>query len=371
MVDKRNRRVAIIGTRGYPSYYGGFETAVRNLAPDLVDRGWDVVVYCRSGQVAEVSNGEQVRQAFTPALPSTSLSTLSHGLTSAMHAIFKERPDVVLMMNVANGYWIPLLRVAGIPVAINVDGIEWHRAKWNRLGKLIFKVGAWLSAKFANELIVDAHAIGDYWKDKFGADSNFIPYGARPDHDPVDLSKHISFSEYVLIVARFVPENSIQQIINVARELNDEIPFVFVGSGSLEFESQLEDLASRAPNVRWLGHISDDDYLFSLWENSTVYFHGHTVGGTNPALVQAMHLGAATVARDTVFNREVLGDAAIFVSDEMNALVEAIREMRTNIARREQIARDAQKRAQENYTWPLVNEAYARVLERQISARTI
>ena len=156
------KRVAIIGTRGYPSYYGGFETLLRYLVPYLTEHGWDVEVYCRrdieilDSDATERGDHPAVKQVFTLGVESKSLSTLSFGLTSCAHAAWK-KPDAALVMNVANGYWLPLLKARNIPTAVNVDGIEWDRAKWGRAAKKVFLLGARMTAKHATTLVFDAN----------------------------------------------------------------------------------------------------------------------------------------------------------------------------------------------------------------------
>jgi glycosyltransferase involved in cell wall biosynthesis len=159
------KSVAIIGTRGYPSYYGGFETAVRKLAPYLADQGWDVTVYGREGaaKLDDPSADHRIRTVITKGIESKSLSTLTHGLTASLHAA-RRRPDVALVMNVANGYWLPLLRARRIPTLINVDGIEWDRAKWNRLAKFIFLTGARITARLGSRMVYDSKEIARRWE---------------------------------------------------------------------------------------------------------------------------------------------------------------------------------------------------------------
>ena len=142
-----SKSVAIIGTRGYPSYYGGFETLIRRLGPYLVDAGWDVTVYGRPGAVKtdDPLLDPRVSSVMTKGLETKSLSTFSYGLTSSLSAA-RRKPDVALIMNVANGYWLPLLRSRGIPTVVNVDGIEWERAKWGTNAKRVFRGGARLTA---------------------------------------------------------------------------------------------------------------------------------------------------------------------------------------------------------------------------------
>lgn len=359
--QSRRPKVAIIGTRGYPSYYGGFETAVRKLAPYLVDEGWDVAVYGRKGQMRDGDPGvdSRVRSVLTPGIDSNSLSTLSYGFSACLHA-FVHKPDVALIMNVANGYWLPLLKLRGIPTVVNVDGIEWHRAKWGRLAKAMFRRGARLTARFGDHLVFDARAIGDFWLQEFGRTGTFIPYGGETSEE-LPVEPGLTKNQYALMVARFVPENTISEFVEAAEEISQNFDVVLVGSAAAgnPIRDQVESLAERNPRVHWLGHISDDRRLFALWQHAGAYFHGHSVGGTNPALVQAMTIGAPIVARDTVYNREVLADAGSFCEPSPQAIAEGVTAMIRNAdAFRERSV----VRASESYTWEGVQADYESVL---------
>lgn len=362
------RRVAIIGTRGYPSYYGGFETAVRHIAPHLADEGWDVTVYGRPGQerTDDPSLDRRITRRTTRGLESKSLSTLTYGLTAVLDTI-RHRPDVVLVMNCANGFWLPLLRLARIPTVVNVDGIEWERAKWGRLAKAVFKSGARMTARFGNRLVFDADAIGAYWERVFHRSGVMIPYGGT---ERVTLPLHpddagLTGARFALVVARFVPENTIPEFLSAAERIAAEHPVVIVGSTGYggELDALAADLADANPNVRWLGHVADDDRLFALWQRAGAYFHGHSVGGTNPALVQAMHCGAPTVARDTVYNREVLaGTGTTFVEPDADAIAAAVLDLLGDRGRQATLRAAVVERARTAYTWAHVCRDYERVI---------
>lgn len=366
------RSVAIIGTRGYPSYYGGFETAVRRLAPYLAERNWDVTVYGRPGTTKpnDPQRDPRVQSVVTRGIESRSLSTLTFGLTASAAAA-ASRPSVALVMNVANGFYLPLLKARGVATLVNVDGIEWDREKWGRGAKAMFRAGARMTARFADQLVFDAHAIGDRWRSEFHRDGIFIPYGGeakQPTDPPLDLES----GKYILVVARFVPENSVPLFLEAAKELSNRHQIVIVGSsgygGALDDEAAW--LQQNRTGVRWLGHVSDDDLLFSLLEHAGAYFHGHSVGGTNPALVQAMACGAPVVARDTVYNREVLGPRGQFVQPNVRAIVRSLDEMMSSKALRDEARSNAQQRSAEEYTWDLVCSRYEAELERLSDART-
>lgn len=360
--------VAIIGTRGYPSYYGGFETAVRYIAPFFAEQGWQVRVYSRPGQVrsTDPSRDDRVQVIETFGIDSNSLSTLTYGFFSVLHCLVR-RPDVALVMNVANGFWLPLLRARGIRVVVNVDGIEWHRAKWNAVGKFVFKVGAWLTAKFAHELVFDAVAIGDYWKRVLGRDGAFLPYGGEL-MEALPKPNGVESHEYVLVVARFVPENTLPEFLEAAQMLCQEHDVVLVGSApeGSELHSAAAALAAANPRVHWLGHVRDDQLLFSLWQHAGVYYHGHSVGGTNPALVQALALGVPIVARDTSYNREVLGDLARYAKADSAAIAAAISAEFESPTSSPSARID---RAKQHYSWQAVCSGYEALLLDQLPGR--
>lgn len=241
---QQNRTVAIIGTRGYPSYYGGFETAVRKLAPYLVGRGWNTVVYGRPGaaRMDDPARDLRVQLVETRGLETKSLSTLTFGLTSVLHACVR-KPDVAIIMNVANGFWLPLLRLRRIPTVVNVDGIEWERAKWGRLAKGVFKLGAHFTARFGKTLIADSTEISRRWKNDFGRESAFIPYGGDIPAE-LPLVDDLNHRGYVLVVARFVPENSVEEFFEAVPEIAMNFPVVIVGSSG--YGGPLDEKAGRS-----------------------------------------------------------------------------------------------------------------------------
>lgn len=362
------KRVAIIGTRGYPSYYGGFETAVRHIAPHLADQGWDVTVYGRPGQERrdDPTLDARITRRTTRGLESKSLSTLTYGLTAVLDTI-RRRPDVALVMNCANGFWLPLLKLAGIPTVVNVDGIEWERAKWGRLAKAVFKSGAKATARFADWLVFDADAIGDYWKREFAKTGVVIPYGGTETHGLCLHADdaHLVGRSFALVVARFVPENTVPEFLVAAERIAQQHPVVIVGSSGYggDLDEQARVLAASNPNVHCLGHVADDARLFALWQHAGAYFHGHSVGGTNPALVQAMHCGAPTVARDTVYNREVLaGTGSTFVAPRPDAIADAVLALLADPVRQHALRAAVVERARTAYTWAGVCNDYERAL---------
>jgi glycosyltransferase involved in cell wall biosynthesis len=359
------RTVAIIGTRGYPSYYGGFETAVRHLAPYLVEHGWDVDVYGRRGayKTEDPERDFRVNSRETRGFETKSLSTLSYGLTASVDAL-RRKPDVALVMNVANGFWLPMLQARGIPTLVNVDGIEWDRAKWGKAAKKMFKAGAHLTARHGTRLVFDAREIGRRWKRDFDRDGVFIPYGGREINDELPVEPGLTHRGYALMVARFVAENTVGEFVDAASTISKDHDVVIVGSSGYrsEFDERVDALSKANERVTWLGHLSSDQRLHSLWQHSGAYFHGHSVGGTNPALVQAMAAGAPIVARDTVYNREVLEESGAYVRPSATEIAESVLDMVGSPDKQEALSHAAKQRAREHYSWGEVCRRYEQSL---------
>lgn len=356
--------VAVIGTRGYPSYYSGFETAVRKLVPYFACAGWDVTVYGRRGatRLDDPDLDPRIGSRMTGGLETKSASTLSYGLTSTLDAAAR-RPDVALVMNVANGYYLPLLKARGIPTLVNVDGLEWERAKWGTLAKRVFRTGASCTARWANDLVFDARAIEKYWQDTFGVGGTFIPYGG--DVPPaLPVPEGLTHRGYVLLVARFVPENSIVEFFDAVPAIAARHQVVIVGSSGYggELDDAAQSLAANHTSVSWLGHLSNDSLLHALWQHAGVYFHGHSVGGTNPSLVQAMAAGAPTLARDTIYTREVLGSGGKFVAANPDAIAKTVLQMMDSPIELDEAAQSNVQRAEQEYSWKQVCEDYEAAL---------
>jgi glycosyltransferase involved in cell wall biosynthesis len=360
-------RFAILGSRGFPSTYGGYETLVRHLAPFLVEAGHDVTVYCRArdrGRRTWVT--ENVRCVATLGRETKTLSTLTFGMTATLDASFR-RFDSILVLNIANGFWFPALRVARTPFAVNTDGIEWERGKWSPVGRTAFRAGARMTARNASELICDSHAIGAVWKELFGREVTFIPYGAPVlsgmGRDRLHAAG-LGSRPYLLVVARLVPENNVELTLDALELLGERAPrAVIVGSAGFDspIENRLRAMES-AGRVKWLGHVEDQRLLNQLWANSAVYVHGHSVGGTNPALLQALGAGAPTLALDTPFNAEVLPVPEQLFPRDAGLLAERIDCVLRSSERQGRMRLAGQRIIAERYSWEDVCRRYTDLL---------
>lgn len=357
-------QIALLGTRGYPSTYGGFETFLLELVPYLVGKRHRVEVYTRRSVPRLREQPPSLRIIWTPTIETKSSSTLSHGLTSAVHAA-ASRPDVALVCNVANGFFLPLLRAAGVPTVVNVDGMEWEREKWGKAARTVFRMGAQATRCFASELVADSQAVAAAWRDTLDRAPLFIPYGApilEASERPLPF-EDLTPGDYVLVVARVVPENNIDLVLDALALLNPPRRAVVVGDGhrSTPAVRRLATLHDRG-EVLWLGHVRNQAVLESLWCHAGVYVHGHSVGGTNPALLRAMGAGAPTLALDTAYNREVVRIEELLFPHDAAVLAHRIHRVLSDSATRSKMRAHGREVIRAHYTWDAVLSSYEKVL---------
>lgn len=368
-------RFVIIGSRGYPSTYGGFETFVRRLAPYLRDSGDEVTVYGRqTGLRTRTAVNDGIEVVETAGIDRKQLSTLVSGLTASVHAR-RRRSDAALVLNCANGPWLPILRSADVPTVVNVDGIEWERDKWGRFGKAAFRFGAHATARYADQIIVDAEEIGRIWAETFGVQSTFIPYGAdvRANVGSTRVrAMGLEPSTYALAVARLVPENNVDLFLDALDLVPGSVPAVIVGSSNYDspVQRRLDRAVAQRKGLHALGHVHDQNLLSELWANCAVYFHGHSVGGTNPALLQALGHGSPTLALDTAFNREVLRDDEHLVPADAMVLGERIARILAEPGTRKHLADRGQSIIEERYRWDDVCASYRTAMVEAAESRS-
>jgi glycosyltransferase involved in cell wall biosynthesis len=364
--------IALVGTRGVPARYGGFETAVEEVGRRLAERGHRVVVYCRTTPGAEEAPpGEHLGMELVqlPAARRRSLETLSHTALSVRHLV-AHRTDAAIVFNAANAPLLPALRAARIPVATHVDGLEWKRAKWGPVGRRYYRVAEALAVRWSDALIADAEGIAEYYRAAFDAPTTLLTYGAPliapGSHRLAEAG--LEPGGYHLVVARFEPENHVDVVVEGYSASDAAMPLVVVGSAPYadEYTRRVHSLADG--RVRFLGGVWDQELLDQLYANCATYVHGHSVGGTNPSLLRAIGAGAAVTAFDVDFNREVVRDSGRFfrtpqdVAREL-AAVEADPEGTRRAGER---ARVLARR----YDWDQVADGYEQ-LARRLAARDV
>ncbi|MFY0407478.1 DUF1972 domain-containing protein [Solicola sp. PLA-1-18] len=362
-------RIAMIGTRGVPARYGGFETAIEEVGRRLAARGHEVTVYCRPVDGEErpaVHLGMHL--VHLPAMRKRSLETLSHTGLSVLH-LLRHRTDVALVFNAANSPFLPLVRAARVPVATHVDGLEWKRGKWGPTGQRYYRTAESLAVRWSDALVADAQGIADYYTDEFGVPTELIAYGAprtpaRADHRLAELD--LEPGGYHLVVARFEPENHVREIVEGYVRSEATRPLMLVGSAPYADEhiASIHAAAGDDPRVRFLGGLWDQELLDDLYAHALTYLHGHSVGGTNPSLLRAIGAGTATTAFDVSFNREVLGESGRFFTgpDDVAARVEsAERDPEGTALRGAQALVEAAR-----YDWDDVASRYEEMCERLV-----
>lgn len=352
--------IAMIGTRGVPAAYGGFETAVEEIGRRLVERGHAVVVYTR-GSAQKDREYLGMRVAHLPALPVKQLETLSHTGLSVAHAAIGHPPDVAFVFNAANSPFIPLLRARGIPVALHMDGLEWRRSKWGSRGRAYYRWAEQHGVRTADALIADAPGIADYYRHQFDVPTEMIRYGApileaAPDAGIRQLG--LDTGRYHLVVARFEPENHVLEIVEGYHASSSRMPLVVVGSApySADYTNRIGAIAAQDHRVRLLGGVYDQDLLDALYFHAYTYVHGHSVGGTNPSLLRAMGAGTAVVAYDVTFNRETAGHGWFF--SDAAGVTESLATAEADLATVNALSASAQSRARETFAWDSVASAY-------------
>ncbi len=362
-------RVAILGTRGIPAAYGGFETLAEELSVRLARRGHDVTVYARRGCVREeLASFDGVRVVFAPTVRHKYLETVVHGVTSGLHAA-TEGYDAVLVCNGANALScrLPRLLGAGTRIVLNVDGLERNRRKWNRAGRAVYALSERLSCVLPDVVVTDAREIRRYYLERYGQVSAYVPYGSDLPA-PGDLSTldrlGLESGGYVLYVSRFEPENNPDAVLRAYRDVPSDQRLVLVGSAPYagELIARLKEDAAKDPRVLLPGAIYGEGYR-ALLAHASAYVHATEVGGTHPALIEAMGFGRPVLVHDTPENREVAGGAALWWDARDPAtLTRLLGGLLPDAARREALGDSARRRAQERYRWNDVTTAYEALL---------
>ncbi|MBE0428974.1 MAG: glycosyltransferase [Thermoleophilia bacterium] len=356
-------RIAMIGTRGIPGGYSGFETAVEELSVRLAARGHDVTVYCRPHVIKY--QGEEykgVKLVKLPTVPEKHLDTFAHTCISTFHAMIKGRYDVAIYFIAGNSPFVFLPRLTGVPTALNVDGLDSQREKWSAPAKFYLRLAERLAPIAATQIITDSQVVRRYYQDRFGASSVYIPYGA--DMPQVEGTKWldrfgIEPREYILFVGRLVPENCAHVLVEAFRRLDTDEKLVIVGDAPYADEYIRELKRNAGKNVIFTGYVFGEGYR-QLSQNALLFVVPTVVGGTHPVIVEALAAGNCVIVSDHEPNLETVGDAGISFSARMGAadLGEKISALLANPEMIEKYRVLAKERAQKVYNWDKITEQY-------------
>jgi glycosyltransferase involved in cell wall biosynthesis len=360
-------RIAILGTRGIPARYGGFETFAEELSTRLAARGHQVSVYCRgAGSQPAVYRGVTLRHL--PSIRHKYFDTLAHTFLSTLH-LLGSRVDVALYCNGANALFTPIPRLFGMPVALNVDGLERNRKKWNPLAKLWYRISERLATFCPTAVVTDAKSIQDYYRQRYDKQTLFIPYGAeagkvagRAALDRLGLKPE----RYFLYVSRMEPENNPLMVRRCFENVRTDFRLALIGDAPYAPDYIREVRNTSDPRIVMPGAIYGEGY-HELGSHCFVYIHATEVGGTHPALIEAMGRGALVLYLNTKENAEVAEGVGIPFEDDLTTKMEMVLAM--SESEREEYRCKAVQRVRERYSWEAVTDAYETLLEKLAPGR--
>ncbi|MGZ4861327.1 MAG: DUF1972 domain-containing protein [Halobacteriota archaeon] len=366
------RSIAVIGSRGIPAKYGGFETFVERIAPSLVEDGYEVWASCEGTDPPHLSTYKGVKLFYFPIKPFRRVfyETLYDIFALARASV---TCDSLLMLGYGSGFFFFIPKFFRKNIFVNVDGMEWKREKYNKLEKAALYFSERFALFYADKVVADAIAIQNYLAEH-GRHAVFIPYGVdEPDRVMWSLSQldklsssdnlaNISSREYLLIVARLERENNIYMMIDAFLTARTDKKLMIVGSFlDSDYQKEIETLVARLKGhdrIIFVGAIYDKNVLNMLRQHCFAYLHGHSAGGTNPSLLEAMISRSLICAHDNRFNREVCDDFALFFKDatELSAFIQSLEMCVTE--NDEQRRENAYNRAKTEYSWDRVLQKY-------------
>jgi Glycosyltransferase len=312
-----------------------------------------------------------VKLKYVPSPGGKNLSGLIGTFFASLHALFVGRYDLLFFVNVGMGHHAAACRLFGARVVMNVDGLDWKRAKWGPWGRFYFRSAAYSAMRFCDRLITDAEAMRRIYLDEFGKETTMIAYGAyvETSENPDAVRQFgVEPGDYYLIASRLIPENHADVIILGFLESGSSKKLVIAGGANYDspFHRRLREIAR--DQVIFTGHINDQSLIKELHCNCFAYVHGHSVGGTNPSLLKAMGYGNCVLALDTVFNREVLADTGLFFPKDAEALGLLMRRVEGDPGLVAKLRGAAPRRIEKEYSWDKVSEQYDRLF-REVASR--
>jgi len=360
-------KIAMLGTRGIPASYSGFETCVEQLGKRLVERGHDVTVYCRKHHISypgDIYLG--MRLVKLPTIANKYLDTIVHSFISSVHTL-SHHYDLALYFIAGNSLvsWIP--RLVGTKTILNVDGLDWKREKWSKAAKVYLQVAERLATVLPNSYLTDSRAVQNYYQKTYHSQPLYITYGSEVEitlPGEILTQYRLEARKYILFVGRLVPENCIHHLVSAFHQLKTEYKCVIVGDApyAYDYQVELQELARDNPNIIFTGYVFGKGY-YELGSNAYIFVETSGVGGTHPALVEAMAFGNCVVAHNTPENKETIGEAGFVYDGKVGAdsLAEVLQRLLNQPADVEIYRQRAQMRAKNHYSWEAVTDLYERL----------
>lgn len=358
-------KLAIMGTRGIPANYGGFETFAEELSTRLVARGHEVTVYGRSNNIRYPEpTYKGVKLTILPTIGTKYLDTVVHTFLSVLHALVRKRFDCVLMCNAANAIFAFVPRLSGTPVALNVDGIERLRKKWGTPGRAYYRFSEYLATIIPNVVVSDANVIREYYLNKYGRASVTIMYGAncqRTETTTVLQQLGLRPQDYFLYVSRLEPENNAHIVVQAFERVRTGKRLLIVGDAPYAHRYIEQLKSTNDARILFPGAIYGLGYR-ELQSHAHAYIQATEVGGTHPALVEAMGAGNCVIVNNTPENREVVGDCGLYFQDS-ESLSHQIRVTLKDAELVECLRKEAAERAKACFSWDAVTSAYEKLFK--------
>ncbi len=358
-------KIAFMGIRGVPASYSGFETSAEEIGWRLVERGHDVTVYCRSHHIKYPLNTYKgMRLVKLPTITNKYLDTLVHSLISSLHSLNKGY-DIVFYSIAGNSpvTWIP--RLAGMKTVLNVDGLDWKRDKWPKFAKRYIQFSEMLAAYLPNAFLTDSRTVQDYYLKCFKKKPYYIPYGSEVyPLPPGEYIKKYNLEprKYILYVGRLVPENKVHHLIEAFSEIDTDMKCVIVGDAPYAEEYVRSIKNCKDERVIFTGYLFGEGYR-ELNSNAYLFVETSAVGGTHPALLEAMGFGNCVIVNGTKENLETMGEAGFYYNTRMGAkdLVRVIKKLIENPDLVEEYRVKAKEYVTAKYSWDKVTDMYERL----------
>ena len=362
-------KIAIIGSRGYPYVYSGYETLIKELSERIVKKGHNVRVYChRSLFKTKPKKINGIELVYTPSVKSKIFSQLFNSFFSFLHVCFSN-VDVVLVVNSANGPFGLFTKIFRKKTCINVDGLEWLRPKWKGFASIYFKFSSKLSTILFDKIITDSERMSDIYFEKFRSPSSVIAYGSTMiDTNSTEILEkyNLKKKEFYLIVGRLIPDNNSKLILESFIESNSNKNLVIVGD--VPYKDKYADNIKKykSKKIIFTGYVRDNKELSSLYNNSFCYIHGHEFGGTNPTMINALFLDCQIIALNTLFNREMLENKkTLFFEKNKNSIINTFHLFETQ--QDEIYNKNKRYKFPKKYEWDYIANSYIKIFDELIN----
>lgn len=362
-------KIALMGTRGVPASYSGFETCVEQIGQRFAARGHDVTVYCRSHHIKyEGDEYLGMKLVKLPTIANKYADTIVHSFISSLHAL-PRRFDVACYFIAGNSpvTWIP--RIVGTRTVINVDGLDWKREKWPQFAKNYIQFAEYLATILPNKYITDSEVVQNYYTDRFNSTPPYIPYGSEVELLPPGeyMEKYdLEPQKYVLFVGRLVPENCAHHIVDAFKQIDTDYKCVIVGDAAYaqDYIAELKSRAEDDPRIIFTGYVFGNGY-HELGTNAAIFVESSGVGGTHPALTEAMGHGNCVIVHNTPENLETIGESGFSYDGKVGAdsLKVVLEELLNDPEKIETYRLHAKDRASTKFSWDLVTDAYLELFE--------